>query len=120
MPYVDAIEVYAPLYKNQSLEEVVEYRIVSKEQWEKLKEGKFGEKPCYVVDEESPDVMKIYPGQHHPQACIRYDEVMTIATKILDMLPFGKVVIDNEIYQREKVSAVDLVLDIVLTALGKK
>ena len=97
----------------------MEYRVVSEEKWEELK-GEFGEKPCYVVSEGSSDEIKIYPGQYPPQACICYDEALMTAAKILDLLPYGKVVIDNEIYQRGKIDAVDFVLDIVLTALGKK
>jgi hypothetical protein len=95
----------------------MEYRIVNKERWEELKEI-LGEKACYVVSENG--VMEIHSGDIHPDGCIRYDEILMIATQILDLLPYGKVVIDNQIYNRGKTDAVDLVLDVVLTALGKK
>jgi len=95
----------------------VKYRVVKKEEWESLRE-EFEDKPCYIVVDDGE--MKIYPGEYPPESCIRYDEALMIATKILNLLPYGKVVIDNAIRERGKVEAVDFVLDIVLTALGKK
>jgi len=97
-------------------EEAVEYKVVKKEEWESLRE-EFEDKPCYIVVDDGE--MKIYPGEYPPESCIRYDEALMIATKILDLLPYGKVVIDNAIHKRGKLEAVDFVLDIVLKAVGR-
>ena len=94
----------------------MEYRITDPEEWENLKE-QFGKEPCYMVA--GNHEMEIYPGEYHPESCIRYDEALMIATKILDLLPYGKVVIDNAIRERGNADAVDFVLDIVLKAVGR-
>jgi len=90
MPYVDAIEVYVPLYKNQSQEESM-YRVIEKEEWEKLR-NVFGGEPKWL-----PKQQAVYTGDYPPEAVMTYSEILEIAARIIELLPIGKMVVGPDL-----------------------